>query len=76
MHTPSPPPLSFPCTQCDCSMVEVNPLAQVTDHEVMCLDAKLNFDDNAAFRQTAVFEKRDTTQENKASTLPCCPAVT
>ena len=47
-------------------MVEVNPLAQVTDHEVMCLDAKLNFDDNAAFRQTAVFEKRDTTQENKA----------
>ncbi|EGD80888.1 succinyl-CoA ligase subunit beta [Salpingoeca rosetta] len=50
----------------DCSLVEINPFAQVGPSEVMCLDAKLNFDDNAEFRQSGVFEKRDTTQENKA----------
>lgn len=46
--------------------MEINPLAQVGPHEIMCLDAKLNFDDNAEFRQSDVFDKRDITQENKA----------
>eukprot|EP00055_Hartaetosiga_balthica_P009586 m.38510 g.38510 ORF g.38510 m.38510 type:complete len:421 (-) comp6805_c0_seq1:212-1474(-) len=50
----------------DCSMVEVNPFAQISDTEVLSLDAKLNFDDNAEFRQEAVFKLRDVSQENAA----------
>eukprot|EP00056_Hartaetosiga_gracilis_P021654 m.25597 g.25597 ORF g.25597 m.25597 type:complete len:423 (-) comp9195_c0_seq1:200-1468(-) len=48
----------------DCSMIEVNPFAQISDTEVLSLDAKLNFDDNAEFRQKDVFELRDISQEN------------
>jgi succinyl-CoA synthetase beta subunit len=32
---------------------------------VVCMDAKINFDDNAQFRQTEVFQMRDTTQEDE-----------
>ena len=35
----------------DCTMVEVNPLAEGPDGRIIAADAKLNFDDNAAFRQ-------------------------
>jgi succinyl-CoA synthetase beta subunit len=34
----------------DCSMLEVNPLVITGDNDVICLDAKVNFDDNASFR--------------------------
>eukprot|EP01147_Barroeca_monosierra_P002726 gene2726-5599_t len=50
----------------DCTLLEINPLAQVSPNTIMCLDAKINFDDNAEFRQTEVFAKRDITQENEA----------
>jgi succinyl-CoA synthetase beta subunit len=34
----------------DATQVEINPLVETTDHQVFCVDAKINFDDNAAFR--------------------------
>lgn len=48
----------------DATQIEINPLSETSDHEVMCMDAKFSFDDNAAFRQKEVFEWRDTTQED------------
>lgn len=47
----------------DATLLEVNPMAETPTGEVVCLDAKISFDDNAAFRQAAVFEQRDTSQE-------------
>ncbi|CAB4417878.1 unnamed protein product [Rhizophagus irregularis] len=49
----------------DCTQVEINPMAESADHEVLCMDAKLNFDDNADFRQKDVFALRDTSQEDQ-----------
>ncbi len=48
----------------DCSLVEVNPLAVTTDNQVVALDAKFNFDDNALYRQKDVVEMRDKTEED------------
>jgi succinyl-CoA synthetase beta subunit len=48
----------------DSTMVEVNPLAQTSQGEVMVMDAKVNFDDNAAFRQKEIFAMRDHSQED------------
>jgi succinyl-CoA synthetase beta subunit len=48
----------------DCSMVEVNPLVVTTDGEVLALDAKFNFDDNALFRHPEVAVLRDTAEED------------
>lgn len=45
-------------------MIEINPLAELADHTVMCMDAKFGFDDNAEFRQDGVFSLRDPTQED------------
>ncbi|KAM0749798.1 succinate-CoA ligase [Meredithblackwellia eburnea MCA 4105] len=47
----------------DATQIEINPLAEVEGGEVLCMDAKLGFDENAEFRQEAVFKLRDTTQE-------------
>ncbi|KAI7836379.1 hypothetical protein COHA_009742 [Chlorella ohadii] len=47
----------------DCTMVEVNPLAE-TDKELVAADAKLGFDDNASFRQQDLFAMRDESQED------------
>jgi len=49
---------------CDCTQLEINPLAETTDDRVVVCDAKLNFDDNAEYRQKSIFEKRDTSQED------------
>jgi succinyl-CoA synthetase beta subunit len=48
----------------DCTLIEVNPLAELPDGQVMVCDAKINFDDNAEFRQEEMFAKRDLTQED------------
>jgi succinyl-CoA synthetase beta subunit len=48
----------------DCTMVEVNPLAEDAEGTLIAADAKIGFDDNAEFRQGAVFEQRDLTQED------------
>ena len=48
----------------DCSMVEVNPLVVTTGGDVLALDAKFNFDDNALYRHTDVAAMRDTAEED------------
>ncbi|QDS75236.1 Succinate--CoA ligase [ADP-forming] subunit beta, mitochondrial [Venturia effusa] len=48
----------------DATQIEINPWSETTDHEVLCMDAKLGFDDNAEFRQKEVFSYRDTSQED------------
>merc|ERR1719469_1313352 len=50
--------------ECDCTMLEINPLASLSDGRVMVCDSKVGFDDNAEYRQKAIFEQRDTSQEN------------
>jgi len=48
----------------DATLVEINPLAETVDGRVIAADAKLNFDDNAEYRQKNTFSKRDLTQED------------
>lgn len=48
----------------DATQIEINPLSETSDHKVLCMDAKLNFDDNAEFRQKEIFSWRDVTQED------------
>jgi succinyl-CoA synthetase beta subunit len=48
----------------DCTMVEVNPLAEDSNGVLMAADAKIGFDDNAHFRQKDIFAMRDQTQED------------
>merc|ERR1719420_171152 len=49
---------------CDCTMLEINPLATLEDGRVLVCDSKVGFDDNAEFRQKAIHDQRDTSQEN------------
>merc|ERR1712196_502883 len=46
----------------DCTIVEVNPLAEDTDGNLVAADAKLGFDDNAAYRQKELFAMKDDAQ--------------
>jgi len=48
----------------DATQIEINPLSETSEHEVLCMDAKFSFDDNADFRQKEIFQWRDTTQED------------
>lgn len=48
----------------DAVQIEINPLAETDDGRVIAVDAKLNFDDNAQFRQKAIFEMEDTTESD------------
>eukprot|EP01137_Pigoraptor_chileana_P008250 Opistho-2@54810 len=48
----------------DATQVEINPFGSAHDGRIVCFDAKINFDDNAAFRQKAIFEQRDTAEED------------
>ncbi len=48
----------------DASLVEINPLVRLGDGSIVALDAKLNFDDNALYRQPAVAEMRDPSEED------------
>ena len=48
----------------DCSMVEVNPLVGTTKGEVLALDAKFNFDDNALYRHPEIAALRDVAEED------------
>ncbi len=49
---------------CDCSMVEINPLVLTTEGEVLALDAKFNFDDNALYRHPEIAALRDPEEED------------
>jgi succinyl-CoA synthetase beta subunit len=70
-----PVPLVSPAADClrrlsrvfvehDCGLVEINPFALTPTGELLALDAKINFDDNAAFRHPAWKELRDPEQED------------
>ncbi len=48
----------------DCSMVEVNPLVVTTNGDVLALDAKFNFDDNALYRHPEIAAMRDVAEED------------
>ncbi len=48
----------------DMSLLEINPLVVTKSGDVICLDAKMNFDDNSLYRQKAVAELRDLSEED------------
>lgn len=48
----------------DCSIVEINPLVTTSEGEVLALDAKVNFDDNALFKHKDIQELRDLEEED------------
>jgi len=50
--------------QKDCTLVEINPLVEDHQGEIVALDAKLRFDSNAAFRQQEIFAMHDESQED------------
>lgn len=49
---------------CDCSMVEVNPLVTTPDGQVLALDAKFDFDDNALYRHPEIAALHDPTEQD------------
>jgi succinyl-CoA synthetase beta subunit len=50
----------------DANMVEVNPLILTKEKNIICLDAKVNFDSNALFRHPEIIELRDLNEEDPA----------
>jgi succinyl-CoA synthetase beta subunit len=52
----------------DASLIEINPLVLTRDGNVVCLDAKVSFDDNALFRHPDLRELRDSNEEDPAET--------
>ena len=48
----------------DASLIEINPLVVTKNNEVLCLDAKMNFDDNAIFKHPEIFKLRDLNEED------------
>src|SRR5208283_4284367 len=52
----------------DAAMVEINPLVVTQDGRVVCLDAKMSFDDNGLFRHADIRELRDAKEEDPAET--------
>jgi len=55
-------------TKKDMSLLEVNPLVVTKDKKLVCLDAKIGFDDNALFRHPDVAALRDVTEEDEKET--------
>ena len=50
----------------DASLIEINPLIITKDGKLICLDAKMNFDDNAIFRRPEILKLRDLSEEDPA----------
>ena len=50
----------------DASLIEINPLIVTKDNKLVCLDAKMNFDDNAIFRRPEILKLRDLNEEDPA----------
>eukprot|EP01120_Amphizonella_sp_Union-15-10_P007198 TRINITY_DN2408_c0_g1_i1.p1 TRINITY_DN2408_c0_g1~~TRINITY_DN2408_c0_g1_i1.p1 ORF type:complete len:421 (-),score=105.47 TRINITY_DN2408_c0_g1_i1:37-1299(-) len=48
----------------DATQVEINPMAETPTGDVYCVDAKINFDDNAQYRQEDVYKMRDVDEED------------
>tara|TARA_B100000780_G_scaffold265428_1_gene220839 strand:- start:356 stop:1516 length:1161 start_codon:yes stop_codon:yes gene_type:complete len=53
-------------TEKDGSLIEINPLIITKDKRLVCLDAKMSFDDNAIFRRPEILELRDLNEEEPA----------
>lgn len=51
--------------ECDFSMLEINPLVITKQNNLLCLDAKINIDDNALYRQPELRDMRDASQEDE-----------
>lgn len=51
--------------ECDFSLLEINPLVITKQGSLLCLDAKINIDDNALYRQIPLKEMRDASQEDE-----------
>jgi len=49
----------------DSSLAEINPLVLTPDKQVLAIDGKMNFDDNALFRQPEILEMREATEDEK-----------
>ena len=49
----------------DASLVEINPLILTKDNQIVCLDAKMKFDDNAIFKHPEIKELRDLNEEEE-----------
>jgi succinyl-CoA synthetase beta subunit len=54
--------------QKDASLIEINPLIIDNKDNLLCLDAKINFDDNALYRHPDILELKDTNEEDPAET--------
>src|SRR5258707_8968149 len=52
----------------DASLIEINPLVVTVEGKVICLDAKMSFDDNGLFRHPDIRELRDPNEEDPAET--------
>ena len=50
----------------DASLIEINPLIITKNQKIVCLDAKISFDDNAIFRRPEILELRDLNEEDPA----------
>jgi succinyl-CoA synthetase beta subunit len=50
----------------DATLIEINPLIITKNDKIVCLDAKMNFDDNALFRRPEILELRDLNEEEPA----------
>ena len=50
----------------DASLIEINPLVITKQNKLICLDAKMNFDDNALFRRPEIIKLRDLNEEDSA----------
>jgi succinyl-CoA synthetase beta subunit len=51
-------------TEKDASLIEINPLIITSENKIVCLDAKMNFDDNAIFRRPEILKLRDLNEED------------
>merc|ERR1712004_758359 len=49
----------------DTTLLEINPMAEDVTGKVYCMDCKMNFDDNAQYRQKDIFDLKDWTQEDE-----------
>ncbi len=50
--------------QKDANLIEINPLIITNEEKILCLDAKMNFDDNAAYRRPEILNLRDLNEED------------
>ena len=53
-------------TEKDANLIEINPLIINKENKIVCLDAKMNFDDNAIFRRPEILKLRDLNEEEPA----------